>query len=273
MLDLVSRYRAPAVALLGAGLLAALPLALSNYLLTLFIVLYANVALATAWSFFSGATRYISLATAAFMGVGMYVVAILHTFVSVPLALAAAALVGFLVAMIVGLSTLRLRGVYFVIFTFGLTELIHQVVIWWEINVNKKMSRYIFVNVSNITIYELLLALSAIAILSTWYVGRTRLGYALRTIGEDETVARHAGIDTTRVKVLVFAGVSCDDGPGRRGAVVAISLHRSQHCVQQCLVVSSADRCAAGRRGRVGPGAWGGSAGAVVGDPDRDVSS
>jgi branched-chain amino acid transport system permease protein len=203
--DLISRCGAPAATFLGAGVLAVLPLALSNYVLTLFIVLYANVALATAWSFFSGATRYISLATAAFMGIGMYVVAILHTYIPVPLALAAAALVGFLVAMIVGLSTLRLRGVYFVIFTFGLTELIHQVVIWWEVNVNKKMSRYIFVNVSNISIYEMLLALSAIAILASWYVSRTRLGYALRTIGEDETVARHAGIDTTRVKVVIFA--------------------------------------------------------------------
>ena len=44
-----------------------------------------------------------------------------------PVALLAAAVVGFLVALVVGLSTLRLRGVYFVVFTFGLTELVHQV--------------------------------------------------------------------------------------------------------------------------------------------------
>ena len=36
-------------------------------------------------------------------------------------------------------------------------------------------------------------------------MSRTRLGFALRAIGEDETVARHTGIDTTRVKVLCFA--------------------------------------------------------------------
>jgi branched-chain amino acid transport system permease protein len=39
----------------------------------------------------------------------------------------------------------------------------------------------------------------------SWFVARTRLGFALRAIGEDETVARHTGINTTRVKVLVFA--------------------------------------------------------------------
>jgi branched-chain amino acid transport system permease protein len=45
-------------------------------------------------------------------------------------------------------------------------------------------------------------------IAATWYVGRTRLGQALRAIGEDETVARHTGINTTLVKVFVFAFAS-----------------------------------------------------------------
>ena len=39
----------------------------------------------------------------------------------------------------------------------------------------------------------------------SWLAGRTRLGFALRAIGEDETVARHTGVNTTLVKVLVFA--------------------------------------------------------------------
>ena len=97
-------------------------------MISLFICIFANVALATAWSFFSGATRYISLATAAFFGIGMYALAITHVDRSraAGARLALAAVVGFLVALVVGLSTLRLRGVYFVIFTFGLTELIHR---------------------------------------------------------------------------------------------------------------------------------------------------
>ena len=121
------------------------------------------------------------------------------------LALAAATVIGFLVALVVGLSTLRLRGVYFIIFTFGLTELAQQVLVWWEINQNKTMSRYIFTNVSSTVIFEILLAVALLTVIGSWYVSRTRLGYALRSIGQDETVARHTGIDTTRVKVLVFA--------------------------------------------------------------------
>ena len=43
-----------------------------------------------------------------------------------------------------GLSTLRLSGIYFVIFTFGLAELIRQLVTWYEINVTGSVGRYIF---------------------------------------------------------------------------------------------------------------------------------
>jgi branched-chain amino acid transport system permease protein len=188
----------------GVALLALLPLATSTYVVQLFISIYANVALATAWAFFSGTTRYISLATAAFFGVGIYTLAIVHVYLPLPLALTGAGVAGFLVALVVGLSTLRLRGVYFVVFTFGLTELMHQLVNWWAIK-NRAITRYIFTDVSYFEIYETLLAITLVAVAASWYVSRTRLGYALRAIGEDETVARHTGIDTTRVKVLCFA--------------------------------------------------------------------
>jgi branched-chain amino acid transport system permease protein len=193
------------VTAVGTLVLALLPLIASNYVISLFIVIYANVALATAWAFFSGTTRYISLATAAFFGIGIYALAIAHVYVSVPVALLAAAAVGFAVALVVGLATLRLRGVYFVVFTFGLTELIHQIVNWWEININKTTSRYIFTDVSSVNIYQTLLAITLITIVGSWYVSKIRLGFALRAIGEDETVARHTGINTTRVKVVCFA--------------------------------------------------------------------
>ena len=195
---------AVAAALAVAGF-AILPLFISAYLISLFITIFANVALATAWSFFSGTTRYVSLATAAFLGVGMYATTLLMERVPFPLALAAAPVAGAVVALVVGLSTLRLRGVYFVIFTFGLTELVKQLVIWYEINKSKTMLRYIFADVGSTALYEILLAIAVFTIAGSWLVSHTRLGFALRAIGEDETVARHTGINTTRVKVLVFA--------------------------------------------------------------------
>ena len=194
-----------AAAILGAAILAALPLALSAYGVSTGIVYFANVALATAWALFSGPTRYISLATAAFVGVGMYTVAFAHVSLHLAVCLALAAIVGFLFALVVGLSTLRLRGVYFVIFTFGLTELMRQLSSWYEINVTHKLNRFITISIDSIVIYEMLLVLAVVAVVGSWYVSTTRLGHALRAIGEDETVARHTGIDATWVKVLVFA--------------------------------------------------------------------
>jgi branched-chain amino acid transport system permease protein len=193
-----------ALLVVGVLVLVLLPQLVSTYAVQLCISIYANVALATAWAFFSGTTRYISLATAAFFGIGIYALAILHVYLPLPLALTASAVAGFLVALLVGLSTLRMRGVYFVVFTFGLTELIHQVVNGWAIK-NRTVTRYIFTDASRVEIYETLLGITLFTVVASWYVSRTRLGYALRAIGEDETVARHTGIDTTRVKVLCFA--------------------------------------------------------------------
>jgi len=192
-------------ATIGVGVLAALPLGLSAYGVSTGIVYFANVALATAWALFSGPTRYVSLATAAFVGVGMYTVAFAHVGLNLAVCLALAAIVGFFFALVVGLSTLRLRGVYFVIFTFGLTELMRQLSSWYEINVTHKLNRFITISVDSIVIYEMLLVLAVVAVVGSWYVSTTRLGHALRAIGEDEAVARHTGIDATWVKVLVFA--------------------------------------------------------------------
>jgi branched-chain amino acid transport system permease protein len=198
-------------ALVGCGVLgillvaAAFPAVASGYALALGINVLNYAALATAWALFSGPTRYISLATAAFFGIGAYTVAVLGEKLPWPLVLAVAALVGVVVALVVGLSTLRLAGTYFVIFTFGLAELVRQVVTWYEVNVHGSVGRYVFVDVTQRMIYWQLLGLVALVLLAGWLVGRSRLGFALRVIGEDETVARHCGVDTARVKLQVFA--------------------------------------------------------------------
>jgi branched-chain amino acid transport system permease protein len=192
-------------AALALVVLAMLPRFVSDYRISLLISIFAYVAMATAWSFFSGATRYISLATSAFVGIGVYAVTLSIDRMPLALGLALAALAGFLVALVVGLSTLRLQGVYFVIFTFGLAELIKQLVTWYEVNRNKNLMRLVFADVSNVFLYEVLLAVAVLTVAGSWLAGRTRLGFALRAIGEDETVARHTGVNTTLVKVLVFA--------------------------------------------------------------------
>lgn len=121
-----------------------------------------------------------------------------------PVVLVVAASLGAILAAVVGLSTLRLSGVYFVIFTFGLAELVRQLVVWFEVNKSRVLGRYVFVNVTQSDIYWQLLILAIAVFLIGWLVARSRLGFALRIIGEDETVATHCGINTTIAKVALF---------------------------------------------------------------------
>jgi branched-chain amino acid transport system permease protein len=192
-----------ALALLAAT--AALPFLDTGFWLALAISIAQYAVLATAWAMFSGPTRYVSLATAAFFGIGAYTVAVLGEVLPWSLVLLVTGFIGAVLSLLVGFATLRLSGVYFVVFTFGLAELIRQLVTWFEVNVTRSMGRYVFVEISQAQIYWQLLALfGALLALGTW-LARSRLGFALRVIGEDETVARHVGIDTAHAKVALFA--------------------------------------------------------------------
>jgi branched-chain amino acid transport system permease protein len=193
------------VALAVLTALAAVPAAVpTDYWLSLAINLLQYGVMATAWAMFSGPTRYVSLATVAFFGIGAYTFAVLGESWPAPLVLLVALGVGVAIALVVGLATLRLSGVYFVIFSFGLAELTKQLVTWWEVNITKDLGRYVFVDITAQDIYWQLLVLLALVLGLRAWIARTRLGLALRVIGEDETVAVHVGINTTRVKVLLF---------------------------------------------------------------------
>ncbi len=191
----------------GLAACALLPFFGSGYAMSMAINLLIFTVLATAWALFSGPTGYVSLATVAFFGLGVYVAAVFGEAWPWPAVLAMAALAALAVALLVGLATLRLRGVYFVIFTFGLAELIRQVVTWYEANHSGSVGRYLFLDIEQKHIVWQLTALAALVYLAGWLVKRSRVGLALRMIGDDEMVARHCGVHTTFAKLLVF-GIS-----------------------------------------------------------------
>lgn len=168
------------------------------------IIMYA--ALCTAWTLFSGPTHYISLATAAFFGIGTYAVGLGVDHLPFPLLVLIGAVASAAVAGLVGLATLRLSGVYFVIFTLGLAELIRQLVTWWQTNFTSGVGLYVFTDpeMTEKHFYWMLLALLAVIYLTGWLINRSKLGFAMQIIGNDETVAAHVGIDTARAKVLLF---------------------------------------------------------------------
>lgn len=186
------------------ALLALLPLIDQGYYLSLALNIVMYVVLCTAWTLFSGPTHYVSLATAAFFGVGTYAVALGIDILPLPVLMLIAAVAGGLLAALVGVATLRLSGVYFVIFTLGLAELVRQVVTWLQTKFGSAIGLYVLTDYREMHIYWMLLTLAAVVYLTGWLVNRSRLGFAMRIIGNDETVARHVGIDTARAKVILF---------------------------------------------------------------------
>lgn len=185
--------------------LGLLPFWTGEYVHGLLVGLMSYIVLASAWALFSGPTRYVSLATVAFFGLGAYTVAVLADHLPFAVILLVAACIGLGVALLVGLATLRLAGVYFVIFSFGLAELIRQLITWFETTVTHTLGRYIFIEITTMQIYWLLLVLAVVTIGLRWWIERSRLGLALHAIGDDETVARHAGVNVTGVKLALFA--------------------------------------------------------------------
>jgi len=191
------------LAALAFGVCAMLPLGDNGYWLGLGVTIAMFTTLATSWALFSGPTHYISLATAAFFGVGTYVTGLGIDTLPFWFLVGLAGLIGAVIAALVGLATLRLSGVYFVIFTLGLAELVRQVITWVQNNTGQK-GLYVLTDLDEAGIYWWLLGLAAAVFLTGWLIGRSRLGFALRIIGDDETVAAHSGINTARAKILLF---------------------------------------------------------------------
>ncbi len=187
---------------------ALLPVFGSGYWLTLGISIAMFTVLATSWTLFSGPTNYVSLATAAFFGIGMYVVAAGLKYLPFAALVVVAGLAGAMFAAIVGLATLRISGVYFVVFTLGLAELVRQLVAWAQGAMGASSGLYVLITMSDQTLYWVLLGLAAIVFLIGWLIGRSRLGFALRIIGNDEMVAAHVGVNSARVKIALFV-ISC----------------------------------------------------------------
>jgi len=185
-------------------LLATSPLYISSYNVILLAAILMYIVLTVSWAFFSGPTGYISLATAAFFGVGLYTTAVLGKALPLVAVVAAGGLVSFVLALLVGAITLRLRGIYFAIFTFGLVELIKHILLFWEITVTGTRGRFV-VLVGNTTIYYVMFGILVLLLLTVYFIRRSKFGLAMQSIGDNEDAAAHMGVNVTLVKVITFA--------------------------------------------------------------------
>jgi branched-chain amino acid transport system permease protein len=184
--------------------LVTFPLYTRVYHLRLLTYILMMIVLSVSWAMFSGPTGYMSLGAAAFVGTGMYTMALLQYRLPFPVIIAVGGLVSFALALLVGLVTLRLKGIYFAIFTFGLFMFMSRTIMYAEGQIQGSRGQHI-IPLPNETIFYAMLVVTVVTVIAIYFIRRSRLGLALLSIGGNEDAAAHMGIDTTKVKVLSFA--------------------------------------------------------------------
>jgi branched-chain amino acid transport system permease protein len=209
---------AVAVPLVAFVVLGLVPTMTQGYAVTLLTDIMRYAILTVGWLIFSGPTGYMSLATAAFYGIGFYVAAVFNGPVPFAVAIIIAGAAAYVVALLVGALTLRLRGVYFCIFTFALTLLVSKVVSEVERIVTQTRGRFVETETTNAAFYAMF-AVAVLTITIALAIRRSRYGLALQSIGEHEEAAAHSGINVVRTKVLIFGASAIT--MGMAGAIIA----------------------------------------------------
>lgn len=199
------------------GVAALVPLRVNDYLLQVLTISFYYVVLAVSWNLLAGYTGQFSLAQQAFATIGAYTTGLLGHYYHVPTAvgIAAAVLVSGLVGVVLGVMVLRLRAIYLAIATWGFAETLRITL----------AAAYEFTrgdlglsvptllgNLDPVPYYYIFLAMAVASTLVVYLVVKSRIGFFLRAIKDDELRAASMGINTTFWKVFAFALTSVLSG-------------------------------------------------------------
>ena len=187
--------------------LAFVPLLKSSYDENLGRSVLMFATLSMGWNIIGGYAGYVSFGNVVFFGLGAYTTAALwqhwHS-QSIALSVICAMLVAVLFALALGLPILRLKGHYFGIATLGIAVAMQEIVsnIDWlgggsgfTIRQLDAFSDY----------YYAMWIVCALSMLATFLIARSKLGYALVAIRENEEAAAVLGVNPTRYKIAAWA--------------------------------------------------------------------
>ncbi|MBS0325828.1 MAG: branched-chain amino acid ABC transporter permease [Proteobacteria bacterium] len=189
-----------------AVLLAGVPWIASPATIEFGINMLLLAALAQSWNIIGGYTGYPSFGNSVFYGLGSYgtAVAMLSWQLPFGVGLVVGAVIAVVFALLLGRAVLRLRGHYFAICTLGVAEVMTAIVSNLEIT-GRNQGLVLPLLKGNVLFYELSLALVVVATLVVWWIARSRFGFGLVAIRENEEAAASMGVDTTRYKIFAFA--------------------------------------------------------------------
>ena len=205
--------------------LAAMPLIADNYFVKLatFIAMYS--ALALSWNFIGGFTGYPSFATAAFIGLGSYAGAILQNAgINLVAAWVFASIITIIFAAFLGFAILRVKGHYFAVGSIAVVEVLRLITSSWSSftgggdGLNVKIMEGGPDFAGRVFLYAML-SVMLLAFLTTLWVDRSKFGFGLKAIKQNEDAADMVGINVTIYKIAAFSlsAVFC----GTVGAIYA----------------------------------------------------
>jgi branched-chain amino acid transport system permease protein len=195
---------------LPAGvILAVYPLLMRNrFFLHLSIMVLLYALLGMSWNLLGGYTGQISFGHAAFFGTGAYTstLLLLRYGISPWLGMLVGAVLALLLSLPLGWITFRLRGPYFALATLAFAEIVRVIVYNWDRLTGGGDGLNILADLGGVVrFYYIILALTVAALLVMRACVRSRWGYFLNAIREDEDAAEALGVPATRLKVIVLA--------------------------------------------------------------------
>jgi len=196
--------------LLIAGLIAivfiVLPMVMEigTAVMNLLIMLFIFIILSQSWNLMGGYTGQINLGLAAFFGCGLLVTHYLwKAGVPIYFAVVAGGLSAVVLAGMIGLPTLRLKGAYFAIGTFALAEVCRIVVGNMFARMVKMPGSYA-IDYSLIPRYYLGFIVAMMTIALVYFVTHSKIGLAMVAVRDDEQAAQVTGVNTFKYKVYAL---------------------------------------------------------------------
>lgn len=196
--------------------LVAAPLVLAPFHVRILQQVFLFGGLAVAWGLLGGFTTYWSFGHAGFVGLGAFAAGLVELQLDpamsptlrMGIGIASASIVAAVVAVLVALPMLRLRGIYFAIGMLAFAEILAESS--KAFGFFQGSTGFMLPNVTLFglnkaqTFYYLFLALLIVNALIFTTVRRSKLGIGLVCIGQDEDTAAMMGVPTERYKLLAF---------------------------------------------------------------------
>ena len=191
--------------LVGIAVLAALPFYGSDVVIQFGINTLLLAVLAQSWNIIGGYAGYASFGNSVFYGLGSYGVAIAMVQWDLPFSVGMifGVVLAVVFAVLLGIPVLRLKGHYFAIATLALAQVMSAIVS--NVSLAGQNIGLVLPPLNNDRLfYELSLGLLVITTITVFWLTRSRFGFGLIAIRENEEGAAVMGVNTTLYKVLAF---------------------------------------------------------------------